>query len=261
MFSSPAFASDASGRVIRAEGGVYAIRDSARLNLAVDSDVFEFDILETGESGSATVRFADDSLLELGKNTRINVKEAAFSGDRQRFNVGITNGTARVVTGALVKRKPGGVKVTTPKSTIGIRGTTLAFEVTANYEKVTVVELSEGSVVTHMRTDNGAITTMTAPYDSVQVSTSTTTNPVTGVTTTTTDVQTEGAGVKTGAWDSEGERNKDGSGVGVSEPGATTGSDSGHNDNPGVENTPGDSTNPGSDGSDCCNDNSSPGRR
>jgi hypothetical protein len=128
-FAGAAFAADSKGTVEAAAGDFWAVRDGNRAELGVGANVFEFDILETGSSGSATVRFIDDSVIELRAGTSVSVKDVVFSEDRNRFNVGITGGVARVITGAIVRRNPRGFKMTTPKSTIGIRGTIMLISV------------------------------------------------------------------------------------------------------------------------------------
>jgi hypothetical protein len=192
------------GKVEIAQGGVWAVRANGRVALIAGSDVFEFDVLETDASGAAVVRFVDDSLLELRGDTRIDVKEVVFTNDRKRFNVGVMHGAARIITGVIVKQNPNGFKMTTPKSTIGIRGTILTVVVTEAIETVTVNELSEGSRVTHSNKETGETKTMTMPGDTVSITTSTVENPTTGVISTTTTTETSGAGVIDGNRDQGG---------------------------------------------------------
>ncbi|MDR1943190.1 MAG: FecR domain-containing protein, partial [Synergistaceae bacterium] len=127
-----------------------------------------------------------------------------FTNDRKRFNVGVMHGAARIITGVIVKQNPNGFKVTTPKSTIGIRGTIITISVSERVETVTVNELSEGSRVTHNNRETGETKTMTMPGDTVSITTSTVDNPVTGVISTTTTTETSGAGVIDGDRDNAG---------------------------------------------------------
>lgn len=138
VVASPAssFAAESKGKVEQATPGLWAVRDGNRVDLAVDADIYEFDIVKTDATGGALIRFIDDTTMELRSDTEIDIKEVVFSDDRNRFNVGVVEGGARLITGAIVKRNPRGFKTTTPKSTIGIRGTTLG----VGYDKETDVD-------------------------------------------------------------------------------------------------------------------------
>ena len=143
-------AAEPRGSVERAEPGFWAVRDGSRVDLAEGAAIYEFDILETDGSGAATLRFDDDSTLEMQGDTRIDIMEVVFSENRNRFNVGVVEGTARVVTGAIVRRNPRGYKITTPHSTIGIRGTTLIVTA-AEKETTTFVESLSGAHTVEVR--------------------------------------------------------------------------------------------------------------
>jgi uncharacterized repeat protein (TIGR02543 family) len=183
------------GHVETVEGSLSATRDMARVDLVAGSNIYEYDILETDPTGSAVIRFLDDSILEMGSGARIDIKELVFSSERNRFNVGLVHGVVRVITGAIVKFNPRGFKLTTPKSSIGIRGTTLFVEVTERYERVTVEELSDASYVTHTNTDSKESFSMTLVQDSVTVSSVEVTDPITGRVDIITETTTQGAGV------------------------------------------------------------------
>lgn len=147
---SSAFAADlpdAGGSVERADMRLWARRDSSRVDLDVGSGVHEHDVLYTNETGAGSIRFLDDSLLELGGNTEVDVKEVVFSTDRRRFNVGIVQGAARIISGSLVKQNPKQFNITTPKCAIGIRGTTVRTIVAPEGDTVRVEAMEEGDFV------------------------------------------------------------------------------------------------------------------
>jgi hypothetical protein len=145
----PVQSKDSKGVVEAFQDSFWATREEKRIDLAVSSDVYEFDILRTDASGSGTIRFEDDSILEVGNNSEIDVKEVVFSDEQNRFDVGVIQGAARVITGAIVKRNPEGFKVTTPRSTIGIRGTDLlvSLDLATGVETVMVNDISESHSV------------------------------------------------------------------------------------------------------------------
>lgn len=125
VLSAGAAFAESKGKVETSSPGFWVVRDGERTDLSVGDDILEFDILATDATGGGTIRFIDDTVLEVRNNSEIDVKEVVFTEDRNRFNVGVVEGTARVITGAIVRQNPRGFKVTTPKSTIGIRGTDL----------------------------------------------------------------------------------------------------------------------------------------
>ena len=249
------FADEPKGFVEESDGGLFVTRDTRRMPLDVESDVYEYDILETDSNGSAVIHFLDDSILEMGSDTRIDVKELIFTSARKKFNVGLAHGAARIITGAIVKFNPKVFKLTTPKSSIGIRGTTLHVEVTEQFERVTVENLSEGSSVTCTNTESGGSYTMTEVQDSVTISSVEQVDPVTGVVSTSTETTAQGIGVVEGIQDPGGGIG----GGGSQQSGPSQGIGEGGNDSAGShgDHSSGDS---GSSGGGCGDSNSSPGR-
>ncbi len=169
LMSEPALASDPKGKVEEAVQGAWAKRDGNKVMLTKGAEIYEFDILQTDDTGSMTLHFIDDSYLELSNNTDIGVFEVINSDTSKRFNLSVTYGAAKIVSGMIVKANPKGFKITTPKSTVGIRGTTIAVNVrTDGFEKVKVIDISPGHSVnvTHreskrtkiMRTVNSSVT-------------------------------------------------------------------------------------------------------
>ena len=142
MFAGEVLAAESKGKVEESTPGFWAMREDKRVDLSTGDDIYEFDIIMTDATGAGTIRFIDDTVLEVRNSTELDVKEVVFTEERNRFNVGVMEGTARVITGAIVRQNPRGFKVTTPKSTIGIRGTDFETE----YSSVT--ETSRLSVAT-----------------------------------------------------------------------------------------------------------------
>ncbi|MDR3230391.1 MAG: FecR family protein [Synergistaceae bacterium] len=159
-----ASASEPGGRVEKTTPRLRAVREGAETDLAVGSPVYEFDILRTNATGTGTIRFADDSVLELRGDTEVDIREVVFSENRNRFNIGLAEGAARVVTGAIVRLNPGGFRITTPRSTIGIRGTDLevAVDPGTGVETVTVNHIGEARAVTIRDRVSGTVTDVTA---------------------------------------------------------------------------------------------------
>jgi hypothetical protein len=242
-------------------------------------------MLETDQTGYAIVTFADQSVLEIGGGSNVDIRSVVFTPDRNRFNVGVMQGAARLITGEIVRRNPRNFKLTTPKSTIGIRGTTLLVEVRETYEKFTVEAIGEGHAVNYSSKSGRDSWTMTKPGDTVSVrvsapeipaaptapvSPASPVSPVAPVSPTinpsvSVSVEALGEGVVQGERDTQG-KDKSGGGdnpkeesQGASE---TSGGGDGNSDDRHNQHNDNDSYGGGQNpGDDCCNDNSSPGQR
>jgi hypothetical protein len=100
-----------------------AVREGKRALLVTGDEIFVEDTLFTDEAGQLEVTFEDGTTLDLGPSSEVQVRDFTMTEDKNSFHSEIIRGAARLVTGDLVKRNPGGFKISTPRSTIGIRGT------------------------------------------------------------------------------------------------------------------------------------------
>lgn len=85
------------------------------------------DVLRTGADGKLGVTLKDGTRLSLGPNTEVALKSFAFSpADRQLgFVMSVVKGVVDYVSGRIAKLAPDAVKIETPTSVIGVRGTHL----------------------------------------------------------------------------------------------------------------------------------------
>jgi len=103
-------------RIIEAGGGQKA---------AVGSAVRQDDVIETGKDGALGLTFIDDTTLSLGPNSRITLSKVVFDPDKGHFAflANLARGTFMFISGGIARLSPQSVRITTPVSTIGIRGT------------------------------------------------------------------------------------------------------------------------------------------
>jgi hypothetical protein len=148
LLQHAAFAAEPGGTVKSVKPGMWAMRDNVTVPLEEGSDVYEFDIIQTNEGGSGEIQFKDDSVLEIGSNSEVDLRQLVFTNNRKRMDVGVLQGVARVVSGGIIKINPKFMKLTTPKSSIGIRGTIVKVEETSEKETVTGESLEEGHFIT-----------------------------------------------------------------------------------------------------------------
>ena len=126
-------ADDAVGQIATLQGGASVTRGkAAAAALKVSDAVYKNDVLATGGNAALGVTFDDDSTLSLSANARIVVDEFVYEkgakGNKAVFN--IARGTVAFV--ASLVAKSGDMTITTPTSTLGIRGTTGVVDVPDN---------------------------------------------------------------------------------------------------------------------------------
>lgn len=112
------------------QGEVTVVRDNARIAAVVGGPLNAADRVLTGEQSVAAVTLKDGTVLSIGPNSMVDLSEFSFDATTQDGNVLITlaRGSLRVVTGLIAKVKPQQVKVTTPTTVIGVRGTDFVVE-------------------------------------------------------------------------------------------------------------------------------------
>ena len=115
-----------AGKVIAVRGEVTASDASGALRTLSRGDaVAEGETIATGANSFVRLRFSDGSSLHLRAGSRFAIEGYAHdeAGEAERSEFNLLRGGFRAVTGAIGRERPEGVKVTTPVSTIGIRGT------------------------------------------------------------------------------------------------------------------------------------------
>lgn len=115
------------GRVTNVGGLLVATRaDGASRILAANSPVEQGDVLVTGESTYAAVRFSDRSEVTLKPRTQLRIDRYAHDPERPQedsFVASLLKGGLRTITGLIGKTRPDAYRMQTGTATIGIRGT------------------------------------------------------------------------------------------------------------------------------------------
>jgi hypothetical protein len=129
-FAFAAAAADA-GQVKTAAGTVYLERGGKRLPVSVGTAVQQSDTLVTGADGSAGITFTDNSLLSVGPNSVLEIQKYVFDTTTHagQFDASLKKGTLAVISGKMVKQSPEAMRVRTPSSIMGVRGTEFAVKV------------------------------------------------------------------------------------------------------------------------------------
>ena len=119
------------GQVKVTKGVVHVERGTERIPAVVGMPVRESDKLVTGADGTVGVTFADNSLLSVGPNSTLAVDKFSFnpSTHEGQFDASLQRGTLAVISGKMVKQSPEAMKIRTPASILGVRGTEFVVKV------------------------------------------------------------------------------------------------------------------------------------
>ena len=124
MFATAALAAEV-GEVKVVKGAAHIERGAERLAVRPGMPVQQSDKVVTGADGTVGITFSDSSLLSIGPDSRFAIDRYAFDSTTHagRFDSTLSKGTLAVVSGKMVKQSPEAMKVRTPSSIMGVRGT------------------------------------------------------------------------------------------------------------------------------------------
>jgi len=119
------------GQIKTSKGDVSIERGGAALPGTVGTRLEAADVLRTGSDGSAGVTMSDNSLLSIGPNSVLALDAYRFdtTTHQGRFDATLSKGSLAVVSGKIAKQSPDAMKVRTPASVLGVRGTEFVVEV------------------------------------------------------------------------------------------------------------------------------------
>ncbi|MDR2156018.1 MAG: FecR family protein [Burkholderiaceae bacterium] len=118
------------GTIKTVQGEVDVVREGIRKAAVVGGPLHMTDRIQTGADGMAAVTLKDGTMLSLGPDTAIDLSAFQFNSTTQEGNIliDLLHGTMRMTTGLIAKIKPDRVKVVTPTTVIGVRGTDFIVE-------------------------------------------------------------------------------------------------------------------------------------
>jgi hypothetical protein len=130
VFAAAAWAQDV-GQIKVVNGSVYLEREGKRLPVQVGTPVRQADTLVTGADGTVGVTFTDNCLLSAGPNSVLAIDRYAFDTTTHagQFDASLKKGTLAVISGKMVKQSPDAMRVHTPTSIMGVRGTEFVVKV------------------------------------------------------------------------------------------------------------------------------------
>jgi hypothetical protein len=131
--AGPALAADI-GQIKVAKGQVTIERTGQTIPATPGTRLQTGDVLKTGADGSVGLTMSDNSLLSAGPNSILSLDRYEFDSttSQGQFDTTLQKGSLAVISGRIAKQSPEAMKVRTPASILGIRGT--EFVVSSNDE-------------------------------------------------------------------------------------------------------------------------------
>lgn len=129
LIASPAFAEIA--RIKQSSGTAFVQRNAQQLKPAPGLQLLAGDRLVTGKDGRMSLTFVDNTRFALGPNSSIAVNEFQYDKTRQKgsFVTQVDRGSLAVSSGKIAKSDRDAMKVRTPNTLLGVRGTKFIVEV------------------------------------------------------------------------------------------------------------------------------------
>jgi hypothetical protein len=89
------------------------------------------DKLVTGKNGRMSLTFVDNTRFALGPNSKVSVSEFQYDRTRQKgaMVTQVDRGSLAVVSGRIAKSGQDAMKVRTPNTLLGVRGTKFIVDV------------------------------------------------------------------------------------------------------------------------------------
>jgi len=119
------------GQIKNVAGQVSLVRNNVQQPAKTGDLLEQADVLTTGPNGSVGITFIDNTRFSAGSNSRIELKQFRFNPTTQEgdFVTEVQQGTLAIISGQIAKRSPDAMKVRTPTTILGVRGTKFAIKV------------------------------------------------------------------------------------------------------------------------------------
>ncbi len=135
-------------------------RGGQKTPLQQKDKIYRSDVVLTGPAGRVQLLFEDDTVIAMGPDSSVAISDFSFGeGKKPNFAANMAKGTARFVTGQIVKQNKEGFNVSTPTATIGIRGTTVYIQLSPEMAKFVVEAMEAGNTVV-IRDSSGNLHTL-----------------------------------------------------------------------------------------------------
>src|SRR5262245_4179855 len=119
------------GEIKTVKGAAHVEREGKKLAVAPGMQLRQADTIVTGADGAVGITFLDNSQFSAGPNSVLVINRYRFdttthAGD---FDASLNKGSLAVVSGKMVKQSPESMRIRTPSSIMGVRGTEFVVKV------------------------------------------------------------------------------------------------------------------------------------
>ena len=120
------------GTVVKLTGDATAVRNGVVIALNIGDKVYKGDVVQSGSNSALGISFIDGTAFSLGANARMALNDMVYDPNSQSNSslLSLVQGTISFVAGETAKH--GNMKIDTPVATMGIRGTAVVVEMTAD---------------------------------------------------------------------------------------------------------------------------------
>jgi len=120
------------GHVAKLTGSASVIRNGVSVALNIGDNVFKGDVVQSGADSALGISFIDGTAFSLSSNARMVLNDMVYdpNGSSNASLLSLVQGTITFVAGETAKH--GSMKVDTPVATMGIRGTAVLVEISAD---------------------------------------------------------------------------------------------------------------------------------
>ena len=133
IFVQPAAAQSPTeiGRVKNVTQGVELVRNGRTYRAVSGMHLFEDDVIITRRGGRVGITFHDNTRMAIGPNSEVFFDEYSYDRSRQtgRSTTEVRRGRVGIDSGNITRTGRDRMRVRTPTSTLGVRGTTFVVEV------------------------------------------------------------------------------------------------------------------------------------
>jgi hypothetical protein len=116
------------GRIKVVQGAVHVERAGTTVPAAVGTPLRQGDVVVTGRDGAVGITLNDDSRLSAGPESVLALDRFVFDSTTHagRLETTLRRGTLAAVSGKIAHQSPEAMKVRTPGTVVGVRGTEFA---------------------------------------------------------------------------------------------------------------------------------------
>jgi hypothetical protein len=130
LFAAGVYAQDV-GEIKTIKGAAHVERGGQKLPASAGMQLRQADTVVTGADGAVGITFLDNSLFSAGPNSVLVINKYRFDTTTHagEFDASLNKGSLAVVSGKMVKQSPESMRIRTPSSIMGVRGTEFVVKV------------------------------------------------------------------------------------------------------------------------------------